>query len=73
MDKIHSIDSKPNQMRDQKICEDLVNLTENKDWLQQQINAEKAKHIDLDAKVISRTTCFGFDFLYPFLSVLFHI
>ncbi|KAF5402911.1 Coiled-coil domain-containing protein 63 [Paragonimus heterotremus] len=53
LEKIRALDSKPNQMRDQRTCEDLVNLAENKDWLQEQINAEKAKHMDLDAKIRS--------------------
>ncbi|CAL8077750.1 unnamed protein product [Calicophoron daubneyi] len=53
LEKIRAIDSKPNQLRDQRTCEDLVNLAENKDWLQDQVNAEKAKHIDLDAKIRS--------------------
>ncbi|TPP57009.1 Coiled-coil domain-containing protein 63 [Fasciola gigantica] len=51
LEKIRAIDSKPNQIRDRRTCEDLVNLAENKDWLQEQINVEKAKHIDLDAKI----------------------
>lgn len=51
MEKIRAIDSKPNQIRDRRTCEDLVNLAENKDWLQEQISVEKAKHVDLDAKV----------------------
>ncbi|OON22907.1 hypothetical protein X801_01188 [Opisthorchis viverrini] len=53
LEKLRAIDSKPNQIRDQRMCEDLVNLAENKDWLQEQIEAEKAKHMDLDAKIRS--------------------
>nr|CAH8874748.1 unnamed protein product [Trichobilharzia regenti] len=51
IEKIHAIDSKPNQLRDQRTCEDLVNLAENKDWLQGQINQEKARHAELDIKI----------------------
>ncbi|TGZ55442.1 hypothetical protein CRM22_010404 [Opisthorchis felineus] len=53
LEKLRAIDSKPNQLRDQRMCEDLVNLAENKDWLQEQIDAEKATHMDLDAKIRS--------------------
>ncbi|GAA56121.1 coiled-coil domain-containing protein 63 [Clonorchis sinensis] len=53
LEKLRAIDSKPNQIRDQRMCEDLLNLAENKDWLQEQIEAEKAKHMDLDAKIRS--------------------
>ncbi|KAF8561092.1 Coiled-coil domain-containing protein 63 [Paragonimus westermani] len=49
--KIRALNSKANQVRDQRTCEDLVNLAENKDWLQEQMNMEKAKHIELDAKI----------------------
>uniref|UniRef100_A0A183SHY9 Coiled-coil domain-containing protein 63 n=1 Tax=Schistocephalus solidus TaxID=70667 RepID=A0A183SHY9_SCHSO len=50
MEQINAVDSKANQNRDQRTCEDLANFAENKDWLQQQISQEKAKHIELDAK-----------------------
>lgn len=52
LEQISAVDSKLNQAKDQRTCEDLANFAENKDWLQQQIAQEKAKHIELDAKVI---------------------
>ncbi|KAA3680663.1 uncharacterized protein DEA37_0007799 [Paragonimus westermani] len=56
--KIRALDSKANQMRDQRTCEDLVNLAENKDWLQEQIDTEKAKHMELDAKLCATPLLF---------------
>ncbi|VDD83943.1 unnamed protein product [Mesocestoides corti] len=50
LEQISAVDSKLNQAKDQRTCEDLANLAENKDWLQQQIAQEKAKHIELDVK-----------------------
>ncbi|VDM27119.1 unnamed protein product [Hydatigera taeniaeformis] len=50
LDQISIVDSKINQAKDQRTCEDLANLADNKDWLQQQIAQEKAKHVELDVK-----------------------
>ncbi|KAL5960842.1 Coiled-coil domain-containing protein 63 [Taenia solium] len=50
LEQISVVDSKVNQAKDQRTCEDLANLADNKDWLQQQIAQEKAKHVELDVK-----------------------
>ncbi|VEL43919.1 unnamed protein product [Protopolystoma xenopodis] len=50
IESISALDSKPNRSKDQRTCEDLANLAENKDWLDQQIALEKSKHVEYDAK-----------------------
>lgn len=56
LEQIAVVDSKINQAKDQRTCEDLANLADNKDWLQQQIAQEKAKHVELDVKVTMNKT-----------------
>ncbi|VDO02059.1 unnamed protein product [Rodentolepis nana] len=45
------IDSKGNQTKDEKVKGDLVNMIENKEWLQEKIVKEKSKHEELNDKI----------------------
>lgn len=51
MTSLKIADSKANQLKDEKNCEDLANLGDNKDWLKEQIDEERAIHDELDSKV----------------------